>query len=91
MPVVTQPMQIILADLIFSFVKLPLGNKDVLSPVYHSNGWDEANPNASKSSEEVWQCLTRHFSLRHTYPEVILADLGLEFEAHVLDFSMHWG
>ena len=74
---VTQSMQMILADLIFLFVKLPPGNENVLFPVYHSNGWDEVNPIASKSSEVV-----RHFFLRHSYPEVILADLGLEFEAH---------
>jgi transposase InsO family protein len=84
MPIATQPVQIIAADLIGPLVRSDNGNTYTLTVIDHCTGWAEAYPIPSKTSEAVWPRLIRDYFPRHSYPSVLITDLGLEFGALAL-------
>jgi transposase InsO family protein len=84
MPIATQPVQIVAADLIGPLVKSDNGNVYILTMIDHCTGWAEAYPIPSKTSEAVWQRFIRDYFPRHSYPAVLITDLGLEFGAQAL-------
>ena len=84
MPIATAPIQIVAADLIGPLIETPGGNSYILTMIDHCTGWAEAYPIPSKTSQAVWNRLTRDFFPRHGYMDVLITDLGLEFGAHAL-------
>ena len=84
MPLATAPMQIVSMDLVGPLPISPTGNQYLLNIIDHCSLWGESYPIPSKSSMEVWKKLTREFFPRHSYPDVIITDNGLEFNSQQL-------
>ena len=84
MPIATSPGQIVAADLIGPLVKSTDNNQYILTTIDHCTGYAEAFAIPSKSSQEVWKHMTRYYFPRHGYPNVLLTDQGLEFNASSL-------
>ena len=84
MPLATAPMQMVAMDLVGPLPMSPTGNQYLLNLVDYCTGWGESYPIPTKASNEVWKKLTREFFPRHSYPDVLISDLGAEFNAHAL-------
>ena len=74
-------MQLIAADLVGPLVKTPHNNQYILTVMDHCSGWAEAFPIPNKTSYCVWRQLALAYFSRHGYPDVLLTDQGLEFNA----------
>ena len=81
MPLPKAPMQMVAADLIGPLVKSPQGNSNILTIIDPAMAWAEAYPIPNKTTKEVWNKLSKEFLPRHSYPDIFLKDLGLEFGA----------
>ena len=81
MPLASYPGQIIGVDLIGSFTPAPDGSNYVLTVIDHCSGWGEAYPLVGKTNKQVWDRLQHDYFPRHGYPEVLISDQGLEFNA----------
>ena len=81
MPIATSPMQLIAADLVGPLVKTPYNNQYILTIIDHCTGWAEAFPIPNKTSHCVWRQLALAYFSRHGYPDILLTDQGLEFNA----------
>jgi len=81
MPIATAPGQIIGADLIGPFVTSPAGNVYVLTIIDHCTGHAEAYAIPRKTNEAVWSVFRQQYFPRYGYPEVLITDQGLEFNA----------
>ena len=84
MPLPKAPMQMVAADLIGPLVRTPQGNSYILTIIDHTMAWAQAYPIPNKTAKEVWNILSKEFLPRHSYPDVFLMDLGLEFSANAL-------
>ena len=77
-------MQMVAVDLIGPLVKSPQGNAYILTLIDQTTAWAEAYPIPNKTAKEVWNKLSKEFLPRHSYPDILLIDLGLEFGATAL-------
>ena len=59
----------------------PQDNNYILTIIDHASGYAECHPLARKTSECVWRVLHQEFFPRHGYVEMLLSDLGKEFNA----------
>ena len=84
MPIATAPMQMVAMDLVGPLPMSPAGNQYLLNLVDYCTGWGESYAIPSKASNEVWKKLTRDFFPRHSYPDIMVSDLGAEFNAQTL-------
>ena len=84
MPIATAPMQMVAMDLVGPLPMSPSGNQYLLNLVDYCTGWGESYAIPTKASSEIWKKLTRDFFPRHSYPDIMVSDLGLEFNANAL-------
>ncbi len=81
MPEALAPGQIVGMDLIGPFVVSPDGNTYALTIVDHCTGWAEVYAIPKKTNEAVWSKLCKEYFPRHGYPDIMISDLGQEFNA----------
>ncbi len=81
MPLATAPGQIVSTDLIGPFVASPSGNMYILVVLGHTTSHADAYRTPRKTNEAVWKILKQQYFPKYGYPQVIITDQGLEFNA----------
>ena len=84
MPLARYPNQVIGMDLIGPLIKSTAGNQYILTIVDHCTAWAEAYPIPYKRAECVSSKFFNEYCPRHGIPEIVVTDLGSEFNANSL-------